>query len=379
MLKYEFRKIHKGIANEYYIKFVETEKMKITIWIIIIIILLVILYFMGPSPKIPWLNFKIEDELKINDFNDLEKYINQKEQSIPGIKPDNQARIIWADSNNKVKTEFCIVYIHGFSASCGEGYPVNLNFAKRYGCNMYMARLSEHGISSEDELLNLTPENYLESAKEAIRIGRQLGEKVILMATSTGGTLSLALASENPWIHALILYSPNIEVADKQSNIFLKPWGMQIARLLKGKYNEFNDPPKVQKYWNSKYRLEAVQAMKVLVEATMNQSTFEKVKQPLFIGYYYKNEQEQDETVSVKRMLEMFDQVSTPDNLKWKVSFPDAGCHAIPSSIYNKNVKKVEAKTYQYAEDVLGMRPIKSSYPTPPPPDNGQHDLLEEE
>ncbi|MEZ5082880.1 MAG: hypothetical protein R2750_05465 [Bacteroidales bacterium] len=344
--------------------------MKIFVWIIIIIVVLIIVYFAGPKPKVPKLNLKINDGMVSENLMTLEKEINIKEQSISGIKPDNQARIVWADTANKTKTEYSVVYLHGFSASCGEGYPVNLNFANRYGCNMYMARLSEHGIKSENELLNLTPENYLESAKEAIVIGRQLGEKVIIMATSTGGTLSLALASENPWIHALILYSPNIEVADKQSDIFLKPWGMQIARLMKGKYNEFDDPPEVQKYWNVKYRLEAVQSMKVLVEATMIQSTFQKINQPLFLGYYYKNENEQDETVSVKRMLEMFGQVSTSEQYKWKVAFPEAGCHAIPSSIYNKNVKKVEIKTFQFAEEVLGMKPTMGVYPAPPSPDN---------
>ena len=349
--------------------------MKIFVWIIIIFIFLIIIYFVGPKPTIPKLNLKVNDGMVSENLMTLEKEINIKEQSVPGIKPDNQARIVWADTANKTKTEYCVVYLHGFSASCGEGYPVNLNFAKRYGCNMYMARLSEHGIKSENELLNLTPENYLESAQEALRIGRQLGEKVILMATSTGGTLSLALASENPWIHSLILYSPNIEVADKQSDIFLKPWGLQIARLIKGKYNEFDDPPEVQKYWNAKYRLEAVQSMKVLVEATMIQSTFQKINQPLFLGYYYKNENEQDETVSVKRMLEMFDQVSTPEQYKWKVAFPDAGCHAIPSSIYNKNVKKVEVKTFQFAEEVLGMKPTARAYPAPPRPGSGPNVL----
>jgi esterase/lipase len=331
--------------------------MKILIWVLVILLVLAIVYILGPKPKIPNLKFEIIREQSESIIN-LEKAINISELSIPNIKPDNQARIVWADSTNKSKTEFCVVYIHGFSASCAEGFPVNLNFARRYGCNMFLARMSEHGIAGENELLNLTPENYLESAKEAVNIGRQLGEKVILMATSTGGTLSLAMASENPWIHALILYSPNIEVADKQSEIFLKPWGLQIAKLLKGKYNEFNDPPEVQKYWNLKYRLEAVQAMKVLVKTTMVQSTFEKVNQPLFLGYYYKNEQEQDETVSVKRMLEMFGQVSTPEQLKWEVAFPDAGCHAIPSDIHNKNYKNVEDKTYRFAEEVLGMKAV---------------------
>jgi pimeloyl-ACP methyl ester carboxylesterase len=222
---------------------------------------------------------------------------------------------------------------------------------------MYLARLAEHGIESTDELLNLTAENYLESAKEAVNIGRQLGEKVILMSTSTGGTLSLAIAAENPWVHSLILYSPNIEVLDKMSNIFLKPWGFQLARLLKGKYNEYKEPEEVARYWNLKYRLEAVQAMKVLLKATMNEDTFKKIHQPIFLGYYYKNEKEQDKTVSVKSMLEMFEQVSTSQHLKRKVAFPDAGCHPIPSGIYNPNYLSVEKETHRFAEEVLGLKP----------------------
>ena len=260
--------------------------MKILFIILIVILAVVILYLLGPKPVIPTLNSKIEEPLTF-DLKELDKKISESESSTPNIKPDNQARIVWADSTNQVKTEYCVVYIHGFSASCGEGYPINLNFAKRYGCNMYMARLAEHGIEGPDELVNLTPENYLESAKQAVNIGRQLGEKVILMSTSTGGTLSLAIAAANPWIHSLIMYSPNIEVADKTSNIFLKPWGMQIARLLKGKYNEFDEPEEVAQYWNLKYRLEAILAMKVLIKATMSEATFEKINQPIFLGYYY--------------------------------------------------------------------------------------------
>ncbi len=316
-----------------------------------------IVYFLGPKPMKPILNGQISEEIT-SDLRKLERQIIQSEKSIPNLKEDNEARIIWANPKRKEKTEYSVVYLHGFSASCGEGYPVNLDFAKRYGCNMYLSRLHGHGFDTSDALVDLTPENYLESAKHAVNIGRQLGEKVILMSTSTGGTLSLAIAAENPWIDALILYSPNIDVVDKSTNIFLKPWGLQIAKIFKGKYNEYNDPPEVQKYWQSKYRLEAVQAMKGLVDATMTEETFKKINQPLFLGYYYKNDQKKDPTVSVERMLEMFDLVSTPESKKWKVAFPNAGCHPIASGIYNKDVKSVEEKTYKFAEKVLKMKPV---------------------
>ena len=51
---------------------------------------------------------------------------------------------------------------------------------------------------NEDPLVDLTPENYLESAANAIAIGKALGDSVIIMATSTGGTLALTLAARSP-------------------------------------------------------------------------------------------------------------------------------------------------------------------------------------
>ena len=56
----------------------------------------------------------------------------------------------------------------------------------------------------------------------------------------------------------------------------------------------------------------------------MNKYTFERVKKPVFMGYYFKNEKFQDSVVSVEAMLKMFDQLGTPENLKVKKAFPEA-------------------------------------------------------
>jgi pimeloyl-ACP methyl ester carboxylesterase len=333
--------------------------MKIFIWILIIIFVVAIAYLMISEPANAQLSAKIENDTNAKNLAQLETEINQSEAARTTIKKDNDARIVWANPDKKEKTEYVLVYIHGFSASWMEGYPVNFDFAKRYGCNMYLARLYGHGIDTTDALVDLTPENYLETAKKAVAIGRQLGEKVILMSTSTGGTLSLAIAAENPWIYGLILYSPNIEVVDsKSANFLTKPCGLCLGKLFHGKYMVYDDPPEVQKYWQSKYRLEAVRAMKRLVNATMTEETFKKIHQPLFLGYYYKDEEHQDPTVSVLRLLEMFDQVSTPESEKWKEAFPNAGVHPIASEILSKDFKTVESKTFEFAEKVLGMKPV---------------------
>ncbi|MEI9959446.1 MAG: alpha/beta hydrolase [Ferruginibacter sp.] len=107
----------------------------------------------------------------------------------------------------------CICMV--FSASQEEGNPVHRDIAKTFGCNLYLSRLAEHGIDTTEQLLNLTADNYWESAKQAFAIGKQLGNKVILMGTSTGGTQAIQLAAAYPNdIAGLILYSPNIAIND---------------------------------------------------------------------------------------------------------------------------------------------------------------------
>ena len=54
------------------------------------------------------------------------------------------------------------------------------NIAKEFGCNLYLARLAEHGIDTTEAMQNLTAEKYWETVKQAYAIGKQLGNKVIL-------------------------------------------------------------------------------------------------------------------------------------------------------------------------------------------------------
>jgi esterase/lipase len=228
-----------------------------------------------------------------------------------------------------------------------EGDPVHKNIAKQFHCNLYLARLAEHGIDSTDDLINLTAENYWESAKQAYAIGKKLGKKVILMSTSTGGTLSLQLAAAYPEIAGLIMYSPNIAINNPAAGLLNHPWGLQIARVVKGgnyaniEYKN-NDYPK---YWNTHYRLEATVELQNLVEATMTKEQFAKVNQPCLTLYYYKDEANQDHVVKVSAIKEMFAAIHTPDSLKKAVAIPNAESHVLGSPIVSKDIVTVEKET----------------------------------
>jgi len=330
---------------------------KLTKWKIgtLILFSLLIVYLSGPTPPTLHLNLQLPDINK--DPVQLEKDILTRESQTPFIKPDNEARIVWLDSNKKEKTAYCIVYIHGFSATWKEADPVHFDLAKKYGCNLYLPRLFAHGLQTPEPLLELEANQYIESAKQAISEAKVLGEKVILMSTSTGGSLSLILASENPEIAALILYSPNIQLFDKKAFVLTQPWGLQLARrVVKSNYYSFEGNEEVKKYWNTTYRIEALITLKNMLDHTMKTELFQKVKQPVLLCYYYKNEEEQDKIVSVPAMLKMFDELGTSPESKRKVALPETGAHAIASGLNSKYIASVERETSRFLEDILKMK-----------------------
>lgn len=325
-------------------------------WLLAIVILLVIGYSVGPKPPKP--DFKIPVITLPSSLTELEQQINDTEKSVRGIKPDNQARIIWADSLKKEKTKIAFLYLHGFSASQAEGDPVHKDLAKKYNANLYLARLSEHGIERGDStMINLTADKYEASAERALDIAEKLGDEVIVIGTSTGGTLTLFLASRHPEIKAIILYSPCVKLYDGTAVILNKPWGLQIARLVTGgpvKRFEAESEPHAN-YWQLHYRIEALVALQNLVSNTMKPQVFSKIKCPVFLGYYFKNESEQDNTVSVPAMLKMYDELGTPASSKEKMAFPDAGAHVIASYIRSKDWQDVERETDKFLKDIVKL------------------------
>ena len=320
-----------------------------------LVALLAVVYFLGPKPAAPNYNNNLIEVP--SDPAALEAYVSSNEAKHK-VKPDNEARIVWANDSTKAKTPYVIVYLHGFSASQEEGNPVHRNIAKQFGCNMYLARLSEHGIDTTDALVNMTATSLWESAKEAYAIGKQLGDKVILMGTSTGGTVALELASSFEDVAGLVLYSPNIAINNPSAFLTNNPWGLQIARMVMGgKENVLkNRTDTYKKYWNHQYRLEAVVELQELLETTMIPSHFNKIKCPLLTLYYFKDEKNQDPVVKVSAMKEMFEAVSTPANLKRMIPIPEAGNHVLASPIQSNDIVTVEKETALFLEQVMQIK-----------------------
>lgn len=320
-----------------------------------LIILACVGYMIGPKAPVPNLD---PNPISITvAIDSLDDWLAKREAGFETLKPNNDAQIFWVNDSIE-KTEYAVVYLHGLSASREEGNPVHYEFAKRYGANMYLPRLYGHGLDEPDALIGLTPENYLQSAKEAIAIGKTIGDKVIIMCCSTGGTLGLYLAAHDPEIATVIAYSPNIDIYDPNSHILTQPWGLQLTRMVfGGKNRSYEAPDEFKKYWQTSYRLEGLQTTRVLIDQTMTKSTFGKITQPVFVGCYYKDEANQDMIVSVKAMREMMPQLGTSENQKKMVEFTEVEAHVITNPLRSKDVESVLEETFKFAEEVVGLKP----------------------
>src|SRR5690606_20141356 len=192
-------------------------------------------------------------------------------------------------------------------------------------------------------------------AREAYMIGKSLGDSVIVIGTSMGGALGLILASERPDMQSLLLYSPCVREYGDQLDAFFEPWqGYLMEKAMTNEHGVLESPREGDKakYWSEAYHVNGYTSLAVLLRSKMTHKTFEKINQPLFLAYYYKDEHDQDRVVSVPAMLEMYEQVNTPEESKKKQAFPKAGDHVIASSITSNDWEGVLDASIDFLENV---------------------------
>ncbi len=329
----------------------------ILIGLMSVAMILVIAWMLGPKANLEDLSGSYPNVP--NRSSELETYLSAKEDTVTGLKPGNGAKIVWADSVTKEKTDYSIIYIHGFGASEMEGNPVHRNLAAHFDANLYLVRLPEHGIKRSDGMKHLTAQRLMDEVREAYMIGKSLGDSVIVVGTSMGGALALTLASERPEIKALVVYSPAIRETGDQLEQFFRPWSIYLAENYVFENGTRQTPREGEKakYWSEEYHVNGFVSLAVLIRSKMTEENFKKIKQPLFLGYYFKSDQEQDFVVSVPKMLEMYNQIGTPDSLKVKQAFPESGDHVIASSITSEDWEGVLEETIRFLEAVAQVKP----------------------
>ena len=200
---------------------------------------------------------------------DLDSYIAERERGVRehyGVIPETEKRISWRQPGER--TEYVVVYLHGFSSTRQAFAPTAELVAEALAANLFETRLAGHGLEREP-LTAFRAEDWLDDAAEALAIGARLGEKIVLIGTSTGATLAVAMAGQPAFdaVAATVLVSPNFGPANEDAELLTGLAGPLVARLLVGDTHSWEPHNELQaRFWTTSYPIDAAVEMMRLVD-----------------------------------------------------------------------------------------------------------------
>ena len=218
---------------------------------------------------------------------DVVAWLAGREATVPGIRPGDGKEVVWATPEAPSRTPLSVVYLHGFSADRHEISPVMEEVTEALGANLFFTRLRGHGRDGA-AMAEARAEDWLQDTEEALAVGSRLGERVVLVGTSTGGTLAVWAAAQPRWrerLAAVVLISPNFGPRDGTAEILLWPWGGLLARAVVGAERCFEPlNGEQERHWTTCYPTRALLPMMALVDHVRELDP-EEVRSPLLVLY----------------------------------------------------------------------------------------------
>jgi len=211
---------------------------------------------------------RLKGDVKVPPLAELEPWLGAKEKAVPGLKPGVEAGIVWADPETKAKTDLAVVYLPGYTATRGEIAPVADRIALALGANLYYSRPTGQGVGPDGHR-TVGVNDWMRDGLEAFEIGCRLGSRVVLLATSTGGTLACWLILGPPGVTpaATILVSPNLTPKNKKSEMLLWPGSGWLLRWLVGDSVNLEPRNDLQaQFWDTEHHSHSLIPMMQLVE-----------------------------------------------------------------------------------------------------------------
>jgi esterase/lipase len=244
-----------------------------------------------------------------------------------------------------------IVALHGFSASRQETAPLAEIVARQLGANLVEARLSGHG-QAENPLAGVLAEHWLNDAHKAFSTAAELGERIIVIGTSTGATLAAALLDQDfaRNIDTLVMISPNFAPRDPKAKWLTRPAGPLMAELVAGDTRCWTPTNDLQdQYWSNCYPMAAAVEMMRLVDRA-NRILPAHISQRLLMFY-----SRDDKVISPDAAREVFEATRSPMKQAIEIQDPgDPSHHVLAGDILSP------ARTRQIADAIVEFieRPI---------------------
>ncbi|MCU0901170.1 MAG: lysophospholipase [Cypionkella sp.] len=231
----------------------------------------------------------VDREIAFDDSSlpdDLDGWLVQRELQFSDIRAGDAKRIVWAGDAG-ARTPLAVIYIHGFSAGPEEIRPVPDRVAQALGANLYFTRLTGHGRSG-DAMAEATADDWIEDMAEAMAIGRRLGERVLVISTSTGATLA-AVAATDPALSrdmaGLVMVSPNFRLRSAAGMILDQPFAPIWGPWLAGDRRSFAPKnPAHAAHWTTDYPTAALFPMAALMREARAQD-YSAAQMPVLFLY----------------------------------------------------------------------------------------------
>lgn len=222
---------------------------------------------------------------------DLDGWLAQRESVFADIVPGTEKRIVWAGAAGE-KTPLALVYVHGFSATSEEIRPVPDKVAAALGANLFFTRLAGHGRGGA-AMAQASAADWMVDLAEALAIGARIGDRVVVIGTSTGAAVTLAglgtpaLRAAMPAaekVAGVVFVSPNFRLASAVNNTILDlPGAPAFVPLLIGAEREWTPRNEAHgRYWTTRYPTAALFPMAHVMRAARAADPA-KVKVPLLL------------------------------------------------------------------------------------------------
>ena len=229
------------------------------------LLVLMVVIALGPRPP-------IDETIRFNVASippDIDHWLAKREAAVPGIKPGTEKEIVWADPQTKAVTPLAIIYVHGFSATKWETRPLCDNLAREFHANLFYTRLTGHGATGA-AMAKASMNDWVNDMAEAIAIGERIGKRIVIVATSSGGTLATWAAGNERLMGKVIgmaLISPNYEVRGASIGLLNMPWGRVLLPLIFGGTRSFEPVNEAHgKWWTTSYPSTAVFSLAALMK-----------------------------------------------------------------------------------------------------------------
>ncbi len=198
---------------------------------------------------------------------DLDAYFAAQEARFDDLTPGVEKRVVRAGATGE-KTPLSVVYLHGFSATSEEIRPVPDRVAAGLGANLVFTRLTGHGRPGA-ALAEATVADWMAETAEALEAGRATGDRVLVIATSTGGTLAAAAAQDAELMRdvaGIVFVSPNFGLNTPLARLLTWPAARHWLPLIAGEVRAWEPLNDAQgRYWTTQYPSVAVLPMAALV------------------------------------------------------------------------------------------------------------------